>query len=111
MARGMAQQQAAVDSGRWLLYRYDPRRRQAGKNPLQLDCGAPRRPLAEAMASEQRFRMLALSDPSRAGLLQHRAEAELRRRWAIYRALAAIPGDGPAAPAEAPAVAPTPDER
>jgi pyruvate-ferredoxin/flavodoxin oxidoreductase len=111
MARGMAQQQAAVDSGRWLLYRYDPRRRQAGKNPLQLDCGAPRRPLAEAMASEQRFRMLALSDPSRAGLLQHRAEAERRRRWATYRALAAIPGDGPAAPAEAPAVAPTPDER
>jgi pyruvate/2-oxoacid:ferredoxin oxidoreductase beta subunit len=29
MAKGMGQQQLAVESGRWLLYRYDPRRAQA----------------------------------------------------------------------------------
>ena len=93
MAQGMAQQRAAVDSGRWLLYRYDPRRRQQGLNPLQLDCQAPRRSLAEAMAAEQRFRLLASTDPERAGLLQRQAEAERRRRWATYSALAAMAAD------------------
>ncbi len=27
----------AVESGYWLLYRYDPRHSQSGKQPLQLD--------------------------------------------------------------------------
>ena len=29
---------AAVDSGAWPMYRFDPRRREKGKNPFQLDC-------------------------------------------------------------------------
>jgi pyruvate-ferredoxin/flavodoxin oxidoreductase len=37
MAQGMDQQKLAVDSGRWLLYRYDPRRSEQGENPLSLD--------------------------------------------------------------------------
>jgi pyruvate-ferredoxin/flavodoxin oxidoreductase len=89
----MEQQRLAVASGRWLLYRHDPRRAARGQNPLQLDSPPPTVPLAEAMASEQRFRLLGLGDPSRASALQQRAEAELRRRWATYRALAAMPAD------------------
>ncbi len=34
---GMRQQKMAVETGQWLLYRYDPRRTAAGENPLQLD--------------------------------------------------------------------------
>ena len=34
---GARQQKLAVDSGQWLLYRYDPRRAERGENPLQLD--------------------------------------------------------------------------
>ena len=37
---GARQQKLAVESGQWLLYRYDPRRTEAGENPLQLDSGA-----------------------------------------------------------------------
>ena len=91
MSQGMAQQKLAVDSGRWLLYRYDPRRQERGENPLQLDVKAPKRPLAEAMASENRFRMLGYSQPERARQLAAQAQLELDRRWAIYRALAAQP--------------------
>ena len=39
MGVGARQQKLAVDSGQWLLYRYDPRRAEAGENPLQLDSG------------------------------------------------------------------------
>ncbi|MEB3234940.1 MAG: pyruvate:ferredoxin (flavodoxin) oxidoreductase [Cyanobacteriota bacterium] len=88
MACGMTQQQLAVESGRWLLYRYDPRRAEHGENPLQLDSPAPRRPLEEALQTENRFRMLRYSQPERARALSRAAQAELERRWATYRALA-----------------------
>ncbi|MFN5466325.1 MAG: thiamine pyrophosphate-dependent enzyme, partial [Cyanobacteriota bacterium] len=88
MAKGLQQQQLAVESGRWLLYRYDPRRLADGQTPLQIDSAKPRRPLAEAMATENRFRMLGYSDPDRARRLERQAQAELQRRWALYGALA-----------------------
>ena len=89
MAQGMAHQKLAVQTGRWLLYRYDPRRAAAGKNPLQLDSPAPQRPLLEAMQAENRFRMLRDRQPERAQELGRAAQAEVERRWATYRALAA----------------------
>ena len=88
MARGMEHQKVAVDSGRWLLYRYDPRRAERGENPLQLDCPGQRRPLEEALEQENRFRMLRYSQPQRARQLARQAQAELERRWATYKALA-----------------------
>jgi pyruvate-ferredoxin/flavodoxin oxidoreductase len=89
MAKGMEHQKAAVESGRWLLYRFDPRRTARGENPLQLDSRSPHRPLAEAMQGENRFRMLAFHDPERARALARQAETERDRRLAMYRALAA----------------------
>jgi len=91
MARGMAHQQQAVESGRWLLYRHDPRRRQQGLPPLVLDSRSPSLPLAEAMASENRFRLLAYSQPERARELCREAQQELEERWQLYRRLAAPP--------------------
>ena len=91
MARGMEQQKAAVDSGRWLLYRYDPRRTERGEHPLQIDSRGQKRPLAEAMATENRFRMLSFSQPGRARALARQAELEVARRWALYQALAGTP--------------------
>ncbi len=35
MRLGMTQEELAVKSGHWPLYRYDPRRRDEGQNPLQ----------------------------------------------------------------------------
>ena len=40
MTTGMQNQKAAVDSGQWLLYRYNPDRAKKGENPLQLDSSA-----------------------------------------------------------------------
>jgi pyruvate-ferredoxin/flavodoxin oxidoreductase len=88
MAKGMEQQRLAVESGRWFLYRYDPRRLAQGQSPLQIDSGKPRLSLTEAMATENRFRMLGYSDPERARQLERQAQSEVRRRWAMYQALA-----------------------
>jgi pyruvate-ferredoxin/flavodoxin oxidoreductase len=88
MAKGMEQQRLAVESGRWLLYRYDPRRLEQGLEPLQIDSGQPRHSLGEAMATENRFRMLGYSDPARARALEKEALAGARRRWELFHALA-----------------------
>ena len=88
MERGMEQQRLAVASGRWPLYRHDPRRSERGENPLQLDSPAPSIPLAEAMASEQRFRLLASTQPERSSELARQAQAGVDRRWALLQKLA-----------------------
>ena len=88
MAKGMEQQRLAVESGRWLLYRHDPRRLARGLEPLQIDSGQPRRSLREAMATENRFRMLGYTDPARARQLEKDAQAQVQRRLAMYKALA-----------------------
>jgi pyruvate-ferredoxin/flavodoxin oxidoreductase len=88
MATGMAQQKQAVDAGRWLLYRHDPRRTAEGLPALQLDCRSPNLPLAEAMASENRFRMLHYSHSEQARALTREAQKEVRLRWERYQRLA-----------------------
>ena len=89
MARGMDQQALAVDSGRWLLYRYDPRRLDQGENPLILDSRAPKRSLEEAMYSENRFKMLLRSKPAAAKQLLQEAQINVASRYHLYEYLAA----------------------
>ncbi|QEY33061.1 pyruvate:ferredoxin (flavodoxin) oxidoreductase [Synechococcus sp. RSCCF101] len=95
MTQGLAHQKSAVDSGRWLLYRYDPRRLERGESPLQIDSRSNPRGLAASMEGENRFRMLRFSQPERARALVQQAERNHARRMALYRALAdsAQPGD------------------
>jgi pyruvate-ferredoxin/flavodoxin oxidoreductase len=88
MAQGMAHQAWAVESGRWLLYRHDPRRRQRGRPALVVDSPKPSLPLAEAMARENRFRQLQSSDPEQARLLTDQAQAEVEQRWELLQRLA-----------------------
>jgi pyruvate-ferredoxin/flavodoxin oxidoreductase len=91
MQQGMHQQKLAVESGRWLLYRYDPRRSDQGENPLQLDSRSPKVPLEAAMYSENRFKMLARSSPQEAKRLLKEAQTGITTRWQMYQYLAARP--------------------
>ena len=100
MAEAIARQRSAVASGRWFLYRFDPRRAQRGEPPLQLDMAAPHLSMAEAMAPEQRFAQLRRRDPHRAAQLTRRAQGAVQQRWALFSALArGVPLTGAAAPA------------
>lgn len=89
MAKGMTQQQLAVESGRWLLYRYDPRKGEQGENPLMLDSRTPKKSLEEAMYSENRFKMLLRSNPAAAKTLLKQAREDVSTRWHMYQYLAA----------------------
>ena len=88
MRYGLDQQKAAVDSGHWILYRYDPRRRQDDKNPLQIDSKAPSIPLADYIYKETRYKMLTKSMPERAKKLLSEAEEIVKQRWNKYQEMA-----------------------
>jgi len=107
MTTGMSHQKEVVESGRWLLYRYNPDLREEGKNPLQLDSRAPKKSVAESQAEENRFSMLLKSKPAEAKILQKQAQADVDARWRMYEYLAARQpnhnGNGQAAGEKAPA--------
>jgi pyruvate-ferredoxin/flavodoxin oxidoreductase len=90
MTRGMQQQKAAVNSGHWLLYRYDPRLTQQGKNPLTLDSKPPSIPIKEYAYSETRYKMLTLSNPEEAKRLLQLAQNDIIARHQFYQQLAGI---------------------
>jgi pyruvate-ferredoxin/flavodoxin oxidoreductase len=87
LALGPEQQQRAVDSGHWPLYRFDPRRAARGENPLQLDSGPPKIPLAEYALRETRYRVLDKLNPERSKALLAEAEVDVRQRYALYEQL------------------------
>jgi pyruvate-ferredoxin/flavodoxin oxidoreductase len=90
----MQNQKAAVDSGSWLLYRYNPALEDEGKNPLVLDSRKPKKPVREYMAMENRFKMLMKSKPDVARELETAAQSDSDYRWAMYEYLASRPFNG-----------------
>ena len=85
---GMQNQKAAVDSGQWILYRYNPERVQQGENPLQLDSAGPKMPVMDYLNKEIRFKMLLKSKPEDAKRLFQLAQEDVNMRWALYQHLA-----------------------
>ncbi|MBS0558585.1 MAG: pyruvate:ferredoxin (flavodoxin) oxidoreductase [Proteobacteria bacterium] len=92
LSLGLAQQKAAVRSGYWPLLRYDPRLRDEGKNPFQLDSAKPSVPFHDYAYQEARYTMLIRSNPEAARDLLAQAECDIRQRWEVYAAEAAQPG-------------------
>jgi pyruvate-ferredoxin/flavodoxin oxidoreductase len=88
MTTGMQNQKAAVDSGQWLLYRYNPDRAGQGENPLTLDSRAPKIPVSKYREMENRFKMLNFSKPTVARELAELAQADVDQRWALYEYMA-----------------------
>jgi len=95
-----------VDTGQWLLYRFDPRRAAVGENPLQLDSPAAKLKVQDFLLSENRFKMLTKSKPDQARRLFELAQKDADTRWQFYAHLAGRKSGGngetkPAAPAAA----------
>jgi pyruvate-ferredoxin/flavodoxin oxidoreductase len=91
MATAMNHQKSIVESGRWLLYRYNPDQKKEGKNPLQLDMRSPKLSVEQSMYKENRFKMLAKSKPEDAKRLLKEAQEDVDARWRMYEYLAARP--------------------
>jgi len=91
LRHGMDQQKAAVLSGHWPLFRYDPALAREGKNPLQLDSKAPSLPLRAYAYNETRYTMLAHSHPETARRLLGEAQDDVAARWRLYEHWASMP--------------------
>ncbi|MBP5667963.1 MAG: pyruvate:ferredoxin (flavodoxin) oxidoreductase, partial [Salinivirgaceae bacterium] len=75
MHRVQEEMKRAVESGYWLLYRYDPRL----EHPFQLDSKAPTMPYKEFLAGEVRYNSLTRSFPTMPTNSSSRAAPMLRR--------------------------------
>ena len=91
LAFGLEQQKAAVLSGYWPLFRYNPALAKEGKNPLHLDSRPPSIPLEKYVYNEARYTMLVKSRPEVAKQALKLAEEDVRARWELYEKLAASP--------------------
>ena len=88
MSLGLQNEDRAVKSGHWLLYRYNPDLINLGKNPLQLDSKEPSIPFKDYAYAEMRFRSLVNQNPDRARDLLELGQMDCDRRWQLYSQLA-----------------------
>jgi pyruvate-ferredoxin/flavodoxin oxidoreductase len=89
MTTSISDQKVAVESGQWLLYRYNPEKAAIGENPLALDSRTPSRKVQEYLLQQTRFKMLTKSKPEDAGRLWKAAQEDVERRFHMYEYLAA----------------------
>ena len=85
--QALTNQKAAVESGYWNLFRFNPDLRNEGKNPLILDSKPPAIPLEEYAYLENRYKMLTKSRPEEAKKLMELAQKDVKRRFHFYEQL------------------------
>lgn len=88
MSQSQMEMKKAVEAGYWHLYRYDPRRREEGKNPFQLDSKEPTGDFQAFLKGENRYASLELAFPELAEELFEKAEQDAKERYETYRKMA-----------------------
>src|SRR5690606_8736235 len=88
MSTAMKNQKAAVDSGHWQLFRYNPDLAAEGKNPFRLESKGLKIPLKDYAYMETRYKMLTKSHPDLAAKLMEEAQKDVETRWKMYEHLA-----------------------
>ncbi|MGD8306385.1 MAG: thiamine pyrophosphate-dependent enzyme, partial [Ignavibacteria bacterium] len=87
MGLGMQNQKAAVDSGYWQLYRFNPELVEEGKNPFKLESKGLKIPFKDYAYMETRYKMLTKSHPERAEQLIKDAQKDVTEKWQEYERL------------------------
>lgn len=88
MAKGLESQKAAVESGHFPLFRYNPDNFVKGENPLKLDSKTPKIKLEDYIYKETRYKMLTKSHPEQAKMLLDKAQDEVTKKWKFYEQMA-----------------------
>jgi pyruvate-ferredoxin/flavodoxin oxidoreductase len=88
MRKSQAEQKLAVDTGYWILYRYNPLLAKEGKNPFQLDSKEPKLEYEAFLKNEIRYRTLTQEYPEIAKELFAQAALEAKKRYADYKKMA-----------------------
>ncbi|MBK8815355.1 MAG: pyruvate:ferredoxin (flavodoxin) oxidoreductase [Methylococcaceae bacterium] len=84
------QQNLAVKSGHWPLFRFDPNKIKQGKNPMHLDSPEPSIPLRDFVSTETRFSMLWQTHPEDAERFLEQAQQEVKNRYHYYKQLSEL---------------------
>jgi pyruvate-ferredoxin/flavodoxin oxidoreductase len=74
MLEGYNAQKAAVESGHWPLYRYNPALTKEGKNPLTIDSKDPTIALSDYVYKENRYKQLQKNNPEHSKQLIEEAQ-------------------------------------
>jgi len=88
MEDGLRQQDMAVKSGYWPLYRYNPELRTAQKNPFMLDSLRPKISVKDYAYNENRYLSLTKSNPEEAERLMEMAQIVVNQKWSVYEEMA-----------------------
>jgi pyruvate-ferredoxin/flavodoxin oxidoreductase len=94
LVHGLDQQKAAVNSGYWPLFRYNPGLVAQNKNPFMLDSKAATIGLTDYIYNETRYTMLVKSNPEAAKRLLELAKEDVAEHWKLYDYLAHEPANG-----------------
>ncbi|MEQ1528118.1 MAG: pyruvate:ferredoxin (flavodoxin) oxidoreductase [Methylococcales bacterium] len=84
------QQNLAVKSGHWPLFRFDPGKIKQGKNPMHLDSPEPSIPYRDFVKTETRFSMLWQTHPDAAERFLAQAQQEVKNRYRFYKQLSEL---------------------
>ena len=84
------QQDLAVKSGHWPLFRFDPSKAKAGKNPMKLDSAEPSIPYRDFVKTETRFSMLWQTHPEAAERFLAQAQQDVKNRYRYYKQLSEL---------------------
>ncbi|HLD93965.1 MAG TPA: pyruvate:ferredoxin (flavodoxin) oxidoreductase [Anaerolineales bacterium] len=88
MTKGLQEQNLAVESGMWPLYRYNPDLAAQGKPALILDSKEPSISVKDYIYNENRYRRLVAADEERAEQLLAKLEKDVQRQRATFKRLA-----------------------
>jgi pyruvate-ferredoxin/flavodoxin oxidoreductase len=88
LSNNLRQQDMAVSSGHWPLYRYDPRKTEKGENPLHIDSRPPSIPYRDYVSTETRFSVLDRTHPEAAERFLRMAQKHVETRFSLYEQLA-----------------------
>jgi pyruvate-ferredoxin/flavodoxin oxidoreductase len=88
LENGLEQQEMAVKSGYWPLYRYNPTLRGEAKNPFVLDSLRPSIQLREYAYNETRYSSLRRTNLEQADKLMDFAQKVVDQKWALYEEMA-----------------------
>ena len=90
MSNNHRQQDMAVKSGHWPLFRFNPENIPQGKPPLKLDSRAPSMPYRDYVQSETRFNMLWHTHPEVAEALVEEEQKFVNHRYNYYKQLSQL---------------------
>jgi len=87
MALTQKEEKRAVDTGYWLLYRYNPLLKEQGKNPLILDSKEPAGNLDEFLDNEKRYSSLKAINAQKFIEYHQELRTFLKERYEYYKKL------------------------